>query len=198
MTTKAFSYEAYTRKGMTWDVYLDLVRDLLSEDKTTGENQSPQLVEYTALNLQRMERIYKTVALSEALVAEVKRIIKPQTWLCISEAWCGDAAQNLPVFAKLASHNPLIQMRVVLRDENAELMDMYLTKEARAIPIVIAIEADTELWHWGPRPESIQQQVVEFKKNPQTSPEEFKVQLHTWYARNKAVDLQDEILKLLK
>lgn len=197
MTTKLFSYDAYVRKGMTYDVYLDLIRDLLSEERTTGENQSPELIEYTRLNLQRMERIYKTAALSENLIENVKQISEPQVWLCITEAWCGDAAQNLPVFARLAALNTNVVMRLVLRDENPELMDRYLSNGARAIPVVVGVQNDKPIWKWGPRPDSIQQQVLAYKKNPETTPENFKVQLHTWYARNKTVDLQEELIKLL-
>jgi hypothetical protein len=197
MSTKAFSFESYILKGMSYDVYLALIHDLVSEGHTTGINQSEEMVAYTKLNLQRMERIYKTAHISAELEAKVKAIDTHQTWLCITEAWCGDAAQNLPVFAKAAELNPNIKLKLVLRDENLDLMDRYLTNGGRAIPRVIAIANDKELWSWGPRPATMQAKVLEYKQNPNFSHDEFVIQLHTWYAHNKTVDVQAEISNLL-
>lgn len=197
MASQTMSFEGYILKGMSYAVYVELVKDLLSEHKTTGPNQTEELVNYTKLNLQRMERIHKTVQISTELAQKVKAITKPQTWLCITEAWCGDAAQNLPIFERLAELNPLIKLRLVLRDENLDLMDRYLTNGSRAIPRVIAISNDVELWNWGPRPLAMQQKVIEYKQNASFTHDEFVIQLHTWYAHNKSVDLQHEILNLL-
>jgi hypothetical protein len=198
MTTKAFDFAPYVLKGLTYPVYIDLVKDLLSEGKTTGPNQGDDLLEYTKLNLQRMERLHKTVSLNEELVKQVEQIKTPQTWLCITEAWCGDAAQNIAVFARLSELNSNITFKLVLRDENIELIDQYLTNGGRAIPIVIAVENNKEVWKWGPRPAKAQEMIIEFKKVPDRSMEEFKTALHTWYAKNKAVDQQEELLQLIK
>ncbi len=198
MSTKAFSFDSYILKGMTYDVYLDLLKDLLSEGKTTGPNQDAGLFEYAKLNIQRMERIYKTVVITDELANKVKAINDKQTWICITEGWCGDAAQSLPLFARLAELNSNITLKMVLRDENLELIDRYLTNGGRAIPIVIALQDGKELWKWGPRPASLQVIVDEFKQNPTVTFEELKTQLHTWYAKNKTVDQQNELLKLMK
>lgn len=197
MATKTISFDQYILKGMTYQVYLDLTKDLLSEGKTTGPNQGADLVEYTKLNLQRMERLNKTLEVMPALTELVKQISKPQTWLCITEAWCGDAAQNLPLFARLSEINPHITFKLVLRDENLDLMDRFLTNGGRAIPVVIAIEDGKELWKWGPRPAKAQEMINEFKQFPDRSYEELKTTLHTWYAKNKTHDQQEELLALL-
>jgi len=198
MSTKAFSFDSYILKGMTYDVYLDLLKDLLSEGKTTGPNQDAGLFEYAKLNIQRMERIYKTLVITDELANIVKAINDKQTWICITEGWCGDAAQSLPLFARLAELNSNITLKMILRDENLELMDRYLTNGGRAIPVVIALQGGKELWKWGPRPASLQVVVDEFKQNPTVTFEELKTQLHTWYAKNKTVDQQNELLKLIK
>src|SRR5574343_222873 len=114
MSTKAFSFDSYILKGMTYDVYLDLLKDLLSEGKTTGPNQDAGLFEYAKLNIQRMERIYKTVVITDELANKVKAINDKQTWICITEGWCGDAAQSLPLFARLAELNSNITLKMVL------------------------------------------------------------------------------------
>jgi len=198
MSTKAFSYDSYILKGITHNVYIDLLKDLLSEGKTTGLNQDDGLIEYAKLNIQRMERIYKTVVINGELVKKVKAITEKQTWICITEGWCGDAAQSIPLFERLAELNDNISFKIVLRDENLDLIDRNLTNGGRAIPIIIAIQNDQEIWKWGPRPKSLQAIVEEFKQNPTVSYEELKTQLHTWYAKNKTVDQQNELIKLIK
>jgi hypothetical protein len=198
MSTKAFSYDSYILKGITHNVYIDLLKDLLSEGRTTGLNQDDGLIEYAKLNIQRMERIYKTVVINGELVKKVKAITEKQTWICITEGWCGDAAQSIPLFERLAELNDNISFKIVLRDENLDLMDRNLTNGGRAIPIVIATQNDQELWKWGPRPKSLQAIVDEFKQNPTVSYEELKTQLHTWYAKNKTVDQQNELITLIK
>ena len=198
MSTKAFSFDSYILKGMTYSVYLDLLKDLLSEGKTTGPNQDSGLIEYAKLNIQRMERIYKTVLINDELANKVKAISEKQTWICITEGWCGDAAQSIPLFERLAALNDNINLKIVLRDENLDLMDRYLTNGGRAIPVVIAIQNDKEIWKWGPRPTSLQAIVDDYKQNPTVTFEELKTQLHTWYAKNKTVDQQNELIKLIK
>jgi len=198
MSTKAFSFDSYILKGITHNVYIDLLKDLLSEGRTTGLNQDDGLIEYAKLNIQRMERIYKTVVINDVLANKVKAITEKQTWICISEGWCGDAAQSIPLFERLAELNDNISFKIVLRDENLDLMDRNLTNGGRAIPIVIAIQNDREIWKWGPRPKSLQAIVDEFKQNPMVTYEELKTQLHTWYAKNKTVEQQNELITLIK
>jgi thiol-disulfide isomerase/thioredoxin len=198
MSTKAFSFDSYILKGITHNVYIDLLKDLLSEGRTTGLNQDDGLIEYAKLNIQRMERIYKTVVINDELANKVKAITEKQTWICISEGWCGDAAQSIPLFERLAELNDNISFKIVLRDENLDLIDRNLTNGGRAIPIIIAIQNDQEIWKWGPRPKSLQAIVEEFKQNPTVSYEELKTQLHNWYAKKKTVDQQNELIKLIK
>ncbi|MCZ2140637.1 MAG: thioredoxin family protein [Bacteroidia bacterium] len=197
MTTNTKNeFETYIRKGMKYNEYVAVISDLVSEGRTTGETQSDELAAYTKLNLQRMERIYKTVVLFPELVAKINAIHEPQTWLCITEGWCGDAAQNLPVFARLAELNPLVTMRIVLRDENLELMDKYLTNGGRSIPKIIAIEAGNEKWNWGPRPATLQEKYIAFKQK-NFSHDDLVKELHTWYAHNKGTDTQKELIQLI-
>lgn len=198
MASKGVDLEQYVMKGMSYEVYLALIKDLLSEGKTTGPNQDISFVEYTQLNLQRMERLNKTIAIGEDLQHLVKAIQIPQTWICITEAWCGDAAQNLPLFAVMANLNPLIKIRFVLRDENTALIDQYLTNGGRAIPVVIGVENGKEKWKWGPRPQTAQELVNKFKQHPEGTYEEMKTNLHTWYAKNKTMEQQLELLTVIK
>ena len=62
------------------------------------------------------------------------------TLLVLAEGWCGDAAQILPVINKIAEYSSLIDLKVVCRDENPELMDQFLTNGSKSIPKVIIID----------------------------------------------------------
>ena len=197
MAEKAFDFTPFGVKGLTYNVYLDLIKDLLTENKTTGPDQTEELVHYTKLNVQRMERIYKTAQILPELEQKIKAINSPQTWIAISEAWCGDAAQNIPLFQRLAELNSNITFKIVLRDENPDLMERYLTNGTKAIPIVFALLNGKQIWKWGPRPAAAQNLVLEFKKMQQGTVEDMKTQLHTWYTHNKTIDQQHELISLL-
>lgn len=197
MTTSTFLFDNYIRKAISFEAYISLIKDLLSENRTTGPSQSDELVAYTKLNLQRMERLQKTIVIGDVLKKEVQKIKTPQTWLAITEGWCGDAAQNLPLFNALAVLNHNITFKLVLRDENLDLMERYKINGANAIPIVVAISNNKQLWHWGPRPVEAQKLIVELKKEHNMVTDEVKTKLHGWYAKNKTIQLQQELLQLV-
>ena len=186
--------------GYTYSEYRQLIDQLLAQSKTTGPNNSESYLNYTKMNVQRMNRWDKTAKVSSELEQAVTSITSPQVWLVITEGWCGDAAQSLPFIAKLAALNPLIELRFVLRHQHPALMDAYLTEGARSIPIVIGLSGDlsNELFVWGPRPQFLQNRLKAYKLDPQNiTPKEFADGTHLWYARDKNQSLQEELLPLV-
>ena len=145
----------YIGRGMTFDQYVSEIDRLVTEGKTSGANQSQGYVDYTRLNRQRMRRLVKECVLSQETVRVVSARPAQWVWLVITEAWCGDSAQCLPVVEMIASANGGIRTRYVWRDDNPALMDRYLTNGKRMIPKVICLDAATlaDRWTWGPRPE---------------------------------------------
>ena len=127
-------------KSISFNDFYELNQRYALEGKTSGSEQSEQFVEYTKLNMTRMKRIMKTTEVIDELAVLVKAIEEPITWLVITETWCGDSAQNLPVIAKIAELNPLISIRILFRDENPEVLDQYLTNGSRSIPKLVAFE----------------------------------------------------------
>lgn len=185
---------------LTYDEYISLIGKLLAENKTTGSNHSETMLDYTKLNLQRIQRWEKTGQLNEPTRAALREINRPMTWITITEAWCGDASQIITMIDKMARENPLIRHRIILRDEHTDIMDHFLTNGTRSIPIVVFIDGESSevLGHWGPRPKDAQQIALDFKANPAKTKEDFHRELHTWYARNKGEQLQDEFTALLQ
>lgn len=187
----------YVEKSMTYAEYVKLIDDLLLDGKTTGENQSEMMFNYGKLNRQRMHRLEKTVRLSDSLKEKAASNARPMIWLIITEGWCGDAAQNIPPIEKIAAAAPNVETRYVLRDENTELMDEYLTNNARSIPKLIALDAETleELGTWGPRPQAAMDYFYEMKAAGTEKPQMME-NLQRWYNTNKEQAIQTEFEKL--
>jgi hypothetical protein len=187
-------------EAMSYETYMNLLLTLLAEDKTTGSDQSEAMVAYGKMNVQRMKRLNKTIQLQEELQGVLKKITRKMTFLILTEGWCGDAAQNVPVFHKLAEHSSNIELKLLLRDENLELMDAFLTNGGRSIPKLIALDSNSLeiIGTWGPRPEVAQHMVKEFKKLENGDYSEFVKEVQLWYARDKTIAMQKELIDLIK
>lgn len=189
----------YIEKSMTYAEYIKLIDDLLLEGKTTGSNQSEAMFNYGKLNRQRMHRLEKTVKFDESVIEEARENTRKMTWLIITEGWCGDAAQNIPTIEKIAAESENIETRYVLRDENLELMDAHLTNDARSIPKLIALDAETleEIGTWGPRPQTAMDYFYEMRDQGLEKPEMME-NMQRWYLANKERSIQMEFKELLE
>lgn len=188
----------YVEKGMTYEAYNQLIDKVVTEHKTTGPNQTEELAEFTKLNQHRMHRLEKTTELNQSLVETVRNLKVNWIWLILTEAWCGDAAQNIPTIEKIARENDGIKTLYILRDENLELMDKYLTNGARAIPKLICLDAETleELGTWGSRPKAADALFKELKAQGMEKPDIIE-QVIRWYNDDKTQTLQSEFEKLV-
>ena len=186
-------------KTYTYQEYKDLVKELLAEGKSTGPNQSEDLTNYSMLNDRRMKRLDKTIKISEETAQEIQQLVEPQTWLVITEGWCGDAAQNLPVLHKMAVLNKNINLKLVLRDDNLELIDLFLTNGGRSIPKLIALDKDNNVIStWGPRPTVATKMVADYKAEHGALDPQFKQDLQVWYNKDKGKSTQDDFVKIIQ
>lgn len=186
-------------KGMSYQTYRDLVGNLAKNRQTTGEEQLESLINYTELNDRRMKRWDRTLKIPVDLQERIAKIDTKITFLVLSESWCGDAAPSLPVMNKIAELNPNIEFKIVLRDENLELMDEFLTNGSRSIPklIVFNKEAQEVVGEWGPRPSIATQMVEEYKKEHGNLDSQFKQDLQLWYNKDKGQDILEDLIELL-
>ena len=190
--------EKSLKNTTTYQEYKDLVKSLLAENKSTGPNQSEDLTNYSMLNDRRMKRLDKTIKITEKTATEIQKLTEPQTWLVITEGWCGDAAQNLPVIQKMAALNENIDLKLVLRDENLELMDLFLTNGGRSIPKLVALDKDNNVLNtWGPRPTVATKMVADYKTEHGVLDAQFKQDLQVWYNKDKGISTQEDFLKFL-
>lgn len=191
-------FQKAIENSMSYNDYLNLIDEKISQNASTGHEQTELLTDFTKLNRARMKRLDKTQQILPELEKAVQAITVPQTWLVLTESWCGDAAQHVPVFHKLSIINPLIDLRLVLRDDNDELMQKYLTNGGRSIPKVIALTEDyQELFTWGPRPASAQVEVKRLLDQEGGFNDAVKEGIQIWYNNDKGVSLQNEWITIL-
>ena len=186
-------------KAVSYETYRNLIDKYEAEGKSSAKEQTEELVYYTALNQKRYKRLDKTIEIPEEKAEFFINYPKSVCLLVITESWCGDAAQIVPVVHKIAELNPKITMKLVFRDENEELMNLFLTNGGKAIPIVVFLDLeDKVLAHWGSRPSVAAKMVEEEKaKNGKLSPE-FKEELQRWYNQDKGATIVDDFKKILE
>ena len=184
---------------ISYETYLKNFKNKI--DSENIDNLSPkdlELLNYTKLNYQRTQRIHKTFKPNDKLISVMNSIDKQMIWMVITEPWCGDSAQNLPFIYEISKLNENIQLKIIYRDKNLDIMDLYLTDgKSRSIPkLVVFSEFGDELFQWGPRPVELVNQIDKWKSEGLTK-EEFLPMIHLWYAQDKGNNLINEILNLL-
>ena len=106
----------------------------------------------------------------------------------------------------MALENEKISLRFILRDQYHEVIDAFLTNDARSIPKIIVLDTETSevLYSWGPRPIEVQKMVLDAKEASLATDDldlrkqissKAAEQLHLWYAKDKTKAIQSEFLK---
>ena len=115
--------------------------------------------------------------------------------LVLSEDWCGDASNLVPVLARFAADAPELELRVLKRDENPDLMDLYLTGGSRSIPLVIVLdEHGRPVTRWGPRPTELQEEVLRRKREGELSNPDIYRLTRRWYAQDRGTTTIRELV----
>ncbi|WP_010135087.1 thioredoxin family protein [Ochrovirga pacifica] len=186
------------KQSFDYENYLEQMRNFMKNKATSGVQQTEELISYTKLNQVRMKRLTKTTQLNDAIINTLGQLNDSYTWLILTESWCGDAAQSLPILNKIAEQSDLIDLKIAYRDENSELMQYFLTNGGEAIPKLIVINQEQKvLADWGPRPSTVSKMVKAYKEKYGKLQPEFKEQLQVWYNKNKGADIIDDINVIL-
>lgn len=186
-------------EAMDYGEYRELISRLRQEEKTTGHDQSAAMLHYTDLNIGRMNKWDKRYTPDEESIDFLRQYSQEEIWLVISEAWCGDAAHSLPVMAHFEDLTPCIHLRIVLRDDNPDLMNLFLSEGKRSIPKLIRLKADNldYINSWGSRPQELQQ-IFQSLKSTGLEKSEISRNLQLWYARNRGKAIEKELISLMK
>ncbi|MGG3561937.1 thioredoxin family protein [Neobacillus rhizosphaerae] len=166
---------AWFQKGMTVDEYINAM--------TSNKEEMLSIYEQFTLSAEHSKQL-----------EELKE--KPLRVIVISEDWCGDALLNNPILLKIAEASGM-EVRFVLRDQNLELMDQYLTNgTSRAIPIFIFIDQEgNEVGVWGPRAPEMQALVEKERAAlPEKDAVDFQERQMELYKRLRTSYQQDEAI----
>ena len=191
--------ETSIKKSQSYSSYRDFVKKLVENNSTSGKDKSEAMVNYTLLNDRRMKRWDKTLNISQDIQDRIAKFDEKVIWMVLTESWCGDAAHLMPVMNKIAELNNNIDFRVVLRDENNELMNRFLTNGSKSIPKLIMIDkaSGDVLNAFGPRPNSATKMVNEFKDNYGILTPELKEDLQRWYNKDKGQSTLKDLTAML-
>ncbi len=195
LTPTHLEFKDYLEKGIDFNTYMTTLTETVDKLKN-GTTEEIEHAQYFPINLQRMKRGLKTTVLSPELQKAVKDLGSRVYWLVITEQWCGDAAQSLALLHRITeAAEGRIEMKMVFRDENPELMDAFLTNGSRSIPKVIQLNEDLNVTGvWGPRPQPAHDIVMD----KLAKGESYNDDLHKWYAVDKGVHMQNELTGLLR
>ncbi len=192
MISAAFEYVKHSVDYASYKEAFSLKAHAPIRDMTEKEKE---MFAYYELNWVRSSRVEKVYQPSEQALKALQTMKSKQTWIVITEGWCGDSAQSLPVIAALANaSDEKIELRIVSRDKYPELLEQYLTNGSMSIPKLIACNIHgNEEWNWGPRPNKAKELFDELRAKNAEKQEIYKA-LHGFYAKDKGQSIETEII----
>jgi hypothetical protein len=161
---------------------------------------APDFAEYVdgaQKNVDLWRGLYRLQQPDEDLVARAAAL--PGRWhiLVLSEDWCGDAVNIVPLVTRFVERLPNFDLRVLARDANPDIMDRHLTKGARSIPVVMLLDENfVERAWWGPRPSPLQ--TWRFGEGLSMPSPERTRWMRQWYARDRGRTTLEEIVAMLE
>ncbi|MBI1305624.1 MAG: thioredoxin family protein [Bacteroidetes bacterium] len=191
------------KNDLGFEEYLKMVEELSEQRSTTGNDKTEERAEFTKLNFHRMKRLAKTGEIYPEFAETFRELQEPQHWYVIVESWCGDAAQVLPYIYHITETNSNINLHIILRDDNPEIMDAFLTNGTRSIPKLIITDDEGEiLVTWGPRPEWPRERMARFIRERDSGSDVKKAdankEIQLWYGSDKGREIQSEIAELIR
>jgi len=135
-------------------------------------------------NVDFWRAVFRTAVIPIDLLHRAKRLKTRWHLLVLSEDWCGDAVNTVPVVARFVEDVSVLDARVLSRDKNPDLMSHHLTSRTRSIPVVVALDdAFAARGWWGPRPSKLQRWV---RSDGLLLPKDERYRrTRAWYARDR-------------
>jgi hypothetical protein len=187
--------------SFSFEDYLELTK-AIAEEKVPrkGLYTADNTFRYTRSNLVRMQQVLDNLVLNQKLYNLLSDLHEEWLWVIISEPWCGDASWGTPALSLIASATEKIECRILLRDENPELIKAYQTEGSDSIPKLVCLRKRDRkvLGTWGPRPQALQQEVLRRINTPGFDYRESVRAIHDWYQNDMTKTTQEEILLCIK
>lgn len=168
------------------------------KDRWASAMTLDEFIDRAEVNQDLWRSMRKRARVPAEVVERLRAIPGPWYLLVLLEDWCGDAVNTIPVLARLTEEVPGLELRVLRRDENPDLMDAHLSGAARAIPVVMALnERFEEQGWWGSRPRALQAWATSAAAQAMEKTERYR-EIRRWYARDRGQATLDEIGTLLE
>jgi hypothetical protein len=166
-------------------------------ERYLGAPEFEEMLAAAQENVDLWAAVWRRARVPDELVQRVAAAGGAWHFLVLSEDWCGDAVNTVPVIAKLAELSPNLDLRVLARDHNLDLMDAHLTGASRSIPAVIMLDEQFEerAW-WGPRPTALQAWVLGPGRALEKDARYREVR--GWYARDAGRTTLEEVVATLE
>lgn len=167
------------------------------EERYSSALDFPSYAASVQKNAEFWRGVYRTASIPDDLARRATSLAATWRLLVLSEDWCGDAVNTVPVLARLAEVTPRLMLRILGRDANPDLMTAHLSSGARSIPVVMLLDESLEerAW-WGPRPSALQRWV---RREGLLLPKEERYRrTRRWYARDRGRTTIEEVLELLE
>lgn len=187
--------ETYWKKGISFESYLHNIEKKIEAPEKHDLDE--EKIQKCKLSLERAEQIMQNYFPD----SDHENILNEKNFngkiLIIAEDWCGDCSQAIPVIKKFFEEKNAV--KILYRDENPDLMKLFLTSGSESVPIVIILDVKSDIiCHWGPRTAFGFELLAKYKNDPEKFPKEmFLSELQEYYETNKGFDIIDEIVSLL-
>lgn len=182
---------------MNFEAYLNYFEQIILHPEQYPIYQDENYYKYAKLNWSRTNRWLNRFEPSTEIKQLISGITESQTWIVITEPWCGDAAHSVPQLYNMVENNPNITLDIHLRDEEPFLIDQYLTNGGKSIPkLIIRDSKNVDLAVWGPRPEKLQELFEQLKQEGKDM-DEIKEVVQKWYNEDQGEEIQKDIIQLL-
>ncbi len=150
-----------------------------------------------AKNVELWAAMWRHARVEDEYVRRVSSLGGSWHLLVLSEDWCGDAVNTVPIVARLAERCANVDLRVLARDANLDIMEAHLTGGSRSIPVIIVLdEAYVERAWWGPRP-TVLQRWVSGQGQLLEKTARYR-EARTWYARDRGRTTLEEGVAMLE
>jgi hypothetical protein len=171
---------------------------MMTRERFLAGQTFDQMVATAAKNVELWTFTRTRASVDDDVVAAVAALDGPLYLAVLSEDWCIDSASTLPYIDALVSRVPSVELRILRRDENLDLMDAHLGNgHSRSIPVVIAYDEHfVERGWWGSRPSELKRLVRD--EWSALLKDERNIEQRKWYARDRGRSTVREIAALLE
>jgi len=194
------------KEALSYPAYVELASQCIANNQTTGANHDDNSVKKAIQGLEIIRNLLETVTIEEQFVKELQACQVRVIWLGVTESWCIDSANSLPVIYKMSQASPDIQMKIMLRDSTS-IIDSFTTRGTRSIPKVICFDAESlvVLGAWGPRPSELDAKMMIEAKDLKNSSDSDRAEKYVkmrgiikdWYKKDKTLSIQQEVIESL-